>query len=120
MAHGPIPDSGAKFPRPRRNERWKLQFGAWRRQRREDRFHEIQRIAEGAHAAGDIPAFEWCMRKLDRLGGRAWTDYLKRRNVKRDVDLASALERLGFECTPGQLRWIESVLPPPSKRRVAG
>lgn len=117
---GPIPDRAGKFPRPRGYERWKLRFSAWRRQQREDRFHEIQRIAEGAHAAGDNPAFEWCMRRLDRLGGRAWSDYLGRHRVKCDAELASALERLGVDLTPGQLRWIESVLPPPSKRRVAG
>jgi hypothetical protein len=58
---------------------------------------------------------------LTGSGGRAWSNYLGRRRVKRgDVELASALERLGVELTSGQLRWIESVLPPPSKHRVAG
>jgi hypothetical protein len=106
-----IREAEAKFPRPRGFERWMLRIRAWRRDRREARFNEIRRIAEGAHAADDNLAFEWCMRKLDRLGGKAWSDYLRSHHVDRDTYLVGTLNKLGVNPTPGQLRWIEASLP---------
>jgi hypothetical protein len=86
MAHGPIPDKP------------------------ETGFYAARRGAYEAHSTDDTAAFDEHISEADRLGAEAWRGYFSRHGASADGDLASELRRLGFDPTPGQLRWLESAL----------
>ena len=74
------------------------------------KFYAARRSAYEAHGTGDTVAFAEHIGEADRLGAGAWRRYFDRHGVDPDTDLGSTLRRLGFDPTPGQLRWLESVL----------